>query len=34
MAARPIWHGERFDRHEAVHALFRMPVHAQVPEAA
>ena len=31
---QPRWRGERYDRHEAVQALFRMPIAAGVPRAA
>lgn len=31
---QPRWRGERYDRHEAVQALFRMPVAPGVPRAA
>ncbi|HEY5783972.1 MAG TPA: DUF222 domain-containing protein, partial [Microlunatus sp.] len=31
---QPRWRGERYDRHEAVQALFRMPVASESPKAA
>ena len=31
---QPRWRGERYDRHEAVQALFRMPVRTRSQKAA